>query len=122
MDLDSRRMPNEAFAVTRTIPIGATASGQLERVIDRLEHVDPVAYAKATGKKQLRVRYDASRVGFREIERLLDEVGIARPTGVWWRLRSAWYAFVDQNARGNARSGSGACCNRPPGAGGGNVT
>lgn len=121
MGLDSRKMLNEAFAVTRTIPIGATASGKLERVIDRLEHVESVAYAKATGKKQLRVRYDASCVGFREIERLL-EAGIARPTGVWWRLRSAWYAFIDQNARSNARSGSGACCNRPPGSGGGNGT
>lgn len=122
MALDSPKMLNEAFAVTRTIPIGATPSGQLERVIDRLEHVQPVAYAKATSKKQLRVRYDASCVGFREIERLLDEAGIARPTGVWWRLRSAWYAFVDQNARSNARSGSGGCCNRPPGSGGGSVT
>ena len=122
MGLDSRKTLNEPFTVTRTIPIAATGSGQLERAIDRLEHVEAVAYAKAARTDRLQVRYDASCFGFTELERLLDEAGIGRPTTLWWRFRAAWYAFVDQNARSNARSGGGACCNRPPGLGGGNGT
>lgn len=120
MGLDGRTTLNEAFTVTRTIPIVAAASGHVERVIESLENLEPVAYARVTGSDRLQVRYDASCFGFRELEHLLDDAGIVRPFGLWWRLRAAWYAFVDQNARSNARSGGGACCNRPPGLGGGN--
>lgn len=122
METGSSKTLNEAFAVTRTIPISAMGSRQLGRAIDDLEQVESVAYAKAAGKDRLQVRYDASRLGFREIERLLDEAGVGRPASVWWRLHAAWYAFLDDNARGNAKGGDGACCNRPPGSGGRNVT
>ena len=116
MELNSSEMLNDAFAVTRTIPVASAGPGQLEHAIERLECLESVAYAKA-GTHGLEVRYDASRFGFREIEHLLDAAGIARPSGLGWRLRAAWYAFVDENARSNARRGDGACCNRPPGPG-----
>lgn len=119
MGLDSSKALNEAFAVTRTIPVASAGPGQLEHAIERLECLEPVAYAKA-GANGLEVCYDASRLGFREIEQLLAEAGIGRPNGLGWRLRAAWYAFVDENARSNARRGDGACCNRPPGPGVGN--
>lgn len=120
MELDASKTLNDAFVVTRTILISAAGPGKLERAIDSLKRIEPVAYAKAAGRDRLQVRYDASSIGFHDIEHLLDEAGIARPTSVWWRFRSAWYAFVDQNARSNARGGGGACCNKPPGIGGSN--
>jgi hypothetical protein len=71
----------------------------------------------ATGPRgQLLVSYDSSLVGIRDIEALLDRAGIARASGFGWRLKSAWYRFLDENTRANAHSRGGACCNRPPSA------
>ncbi|MGA7179718.1 MAG: hypothetical protein WBX11_09060 [Thiobacillaceae bacterium] len=117
MEDDSMNERNDAFAVTRTIPISGADPGELERAIQNLGRIECVAYARASGNGRLRVRYDASCVGFRDIERLLDEAGVSRPSSFWWRIRSAWYAFLDQNARSNAIGGGGACCNKPPGIG-----
>ena len=44
----------------------------------------------------------------------LDKAGIACASGAWWRVKSAWYGFLDENAHANAHSQGGACCNRPP--------
>jgi hypothetical protein len=113
MELDKAGALNKAFAVTRTIPL--RDADALERAMDSLKRIEPIEYATAAGKNRLRIRYDASCVGFREIERLLDEAHVSRPNSLWWRLKSGWYAFLDQNARSNAMSGDGACCSRPPG-------
>ena len=83
--------------------------------VSSLKRIEPIEYATAAGKNRLRIRYAASCVGFREIERLLDEAQVTRPSSLWWRLKSGWYAFLDQNARSNAMSGDGECCSRPPG-------
>ncbi len=105
--------PENPFAVTRKIPI---ASGSSETVKDALHHLvefEPVLGASRSSGNWLKVTYDASCIGIRDVERMLDEVGAARDEGVIWSIRSAWYAFLDGNAKSNARS-SGACCNRPP--------
>lgn len=87
---------------------------QLEEAADKLRNIEPVSEVHIDGNDRLRVRYDASCVGFGDIERLLDESGIRRPDTFWWRFKSGLYRFFDSNARSNAPSKGGACCNRPP--------
>lgn len=101
------------FDVSRKIPLGAVAAKQLQEVVRQLRSLEPVLNTQVDKKSQLHITYDASRIGMREIEALLDESGIKFSSGYWSKLKQAWYRFLDDNARANARS-DGACCNRPP--------
>ena len=112
--MNDTRPAHGAFDVERRIPLGAVAMGSLQEAVQQLRAMDPVSDAQVDKQGRLRVAYDASRIGMREIEALLDQAGIARAAGFWPRLRLAWYRYLDENARDNARSGSRACCNRPP--------
>jgi hypothetical protein len=103
--------PN-AFLVRRTVPL-AEAPAAPEASLNALRAIEPIVEASVAGRT-LRLRYDASCVGFADIERLLGEAGIVPARGLAWRWRSAWYRFLDANARSNAQSGGGACCSRPP--------
>ncbi|HUW28635.1 MAG TPA: hypothetical protein VMV97_08490 [Sulfuriferula sp.] len=103
-----------SFAVTRKIPLAPAAAEKLQNAIQQLTAIETIIDAHVDRHGQLRISYDASSVGIRDIEALLDKAGIARTSGFWWRLKSAWYRFLDENAKSNARSGGGACCNRPP--------
>lgn len=112
--MNDTRPAHGAFDVERRIPLAAVAMGQLQEAVRQLRAMEPVNDAQVDKRGRLRIAYDASRIGLREIEEMLDESGIARATGFWPKLRLAWYRYLDENARANARSGSGACCNRPP--------
>lgn len=102
-----------AFVVKRTIPLASTPADTLDAGVRALRAIEPITDVHLDGDT-LRIRYDASCVGFREIEQLLAGSGIVPAAGLWWRCRSAWYRFLDSNARSNALSGGGACCSRPP--------
>lgn len=109
------------FDVTRKISLVPTAAEKLQDAVQQLTAIELIIDAHVDRHGQLRISYDASSVGIRDIEALLDKLDIARKSDIWWRLKSAWYRFLDENAKSNARSGGGACCNRPPSAhGGGN--
>jgi hypothetical protein len=114
MGLSNSSRTRGAFQVKRTIPVLDAQTEKLQQLANTLQAIESIAEVRVDDGR-LRVRYDASCVGLRDIERLLDEAGISRPTGFWWRLRSAWYAFLDRNARSNAIGGGGSCCNKPPG-------
>jgi hypothetical protein len=109
---------NDAFIVTRTIPLGSGCPGS-PAAAERLAEQPGVAFAKSRDDGGMEVRYDASRIGFHEIEHILDEAGLARPAGLGWRIKSEWFRFTDGNARANA-SATHACCSRPPVRAGGN--
>jgi len=102
-----------AFQVRRAIPLADVRPEKLEQAVQALRATGWLSDVGVDGRR-LRVSYDASGANFRDIERLLDEAGLQRPTSLWWRFRSAWYRFVDTNSRSNALSRGGACCNRPP--------
>lgn len=102
---------NEAFLVTRSVPL--VGEPELGAVADALAGLPGVAYSRPEEKGGLEIRYDASRLGFDEIEGVLDEAGIARPDSMWWRIKSEWFRFTDGNARSNAHAVH-ACCSRPP--------
>jgi len=104
------------FDVSRKIPLAPAAAEALQDAVRQLTAVDSILDAHIDRHGQLRISYDSASVGIRDIEALLDETGVARAAGAGWRLKSAWYRFLDENARANARSQGGACCNRPPSA------
>jgi len=102
------------FDVSRRIAVASGSPEQLRQAIQRLRAMAPVVDVELDRQNRLRVAYDASRLGMREIESLLDRLGIMPRHGFWSSLKQEWYRFLDDNARDNARSGGGACCNRPP--------
>lgn len=102
-----------AFQVRRTIPLANARPEKIEQAVQTLRAAEWLSDVHVEGRR-LRVAYDASAVNFRDIERLLDAAGMQRPASLWWRCQSAWYRFLDANARSNALSRGGACCSRPP--------
>lgn len=105
---------NRQFEVTRTIPLAPQAAETLAGALDALRATAGIIEARLARPASLMLRYDAAVIGIREIENFLQGTGVACNATRAWRLKSAWYAFVDGNARSNAASTGGACCNRPP--------
>lgn len=112
MSKDNAAELNQAFAVTRRIPVSA-AVDVLAAAAGTLAALPGVHSCRLDGTDRLVLRYDASRLGFPEIERLLDEAGVTRRDSRWWRIKAEWYRFTDGNLRSNA-SVTPACCSRPP--------
>jgi NADP-dependent 3-hydroxy acid dehydrogenase YdfG len=113
MDLFNSSRNSGAFEVTRTIPVHDAQPEKLQQLANTLQAIESIAEVRVDDGR-LHLRYDASSVGFQDIERLFNEAGLQRPTSLWWRCRSAWYRFLDTNAKSNALSKGGACCSRPP--------
>ncbi len=113
MTNDSKVGLDPAFTVTRSIPVMAALPDALTDVRNRLEALSAMADVRVEGES-LRLRYDASQLGFWEIEDLLDQAGVARPPGLWWRIKAEWFRFTDRNSRDNAHHVA-ACCSKPPG-------
>lgn len=107
------------FDVTRKISLAPAPTEKLQDAVGQLTSIEPIIDTHVDRHGQLRISYDASNVGIRDIEALLNKAGIARTSGFWWRLKSAWYRFLDENVKSNSHSVGGACCNRPPSAHGG---
>ena len=64
--------------------------------------------------RRLVLCYDAADVQWSELHPwLVDRLGLDT-SGILVRLKLAWYRFVDGNARANAQSRGGHCCNKPP--------
>lgn len=106
------------FDVSRKIPLVPFAAEKLQDAVRQLTALDPILDAHIDRRGHLRISYAVSHIDIRDIETLLDKAGIARASASWWRLKSAWYHFLDGNARANAHSQGGACCNRSPAASG----
>jgi hypothetical protein len=102
------------FDVSRTVLLAPASAERLNAAIQRLKNIEPIIDAGMDQHGRLRISYDASCVGIRDVEELLDEDGIGRASGLWWHLKSLWYRFLDENTRSNALSKGGACCSRPP--------
>jgi len=107
-------MSKGAFELTRKIPLAQSAKEKWQTAARQLMTVEPVIDARVDQRGILRIRYDASAIGIHDIASLLDELGIPRNADLWWKLKLAWFAYVDENARANAHTSGGACCNRPP--------
>ena len=114
MNETGEKLTKGPFDVNRTIPLFLVPAEKLQQAVEKISRLEPVIDVHADRQDRLHIRYDASVVSIRDIERLLDEAGVVRPSGFWWRFKLAWYRFLDDNARSNALSKGGACCSRPP--------
>lgn len=80
------------FAATRKIPLAPAAAEALQNAVRQLTAVDSILDARIDRHGQLRIAYDTSSIGIRDIEAWLERAGIARAAGAGWRLKSAWSA------------------------------
>lgn len=108
MSEDHAMTINPAFVVTRKVPVPTT-----DALVAALEALPGMEQAGTDADGRLTIRYDASLLGFPDIERVLDVAGAVRPDSLWWRFRAEWFRFTDGNARANAHA-THACCSRPP--------
>lgn len=113
MDRNTKPPETTAFLVTRGIPLSFTSQDQRDRVLTTLAQTDGVLGTRVDRNGRLRIHYDAARIGFGNIEHALTAAGLSLPKGTLWRLKSAWYRYVDANARSNAQAKAGACCSKP---------
>jgi hypothetical protein len=115
MNKTGTNKPNNAFVVHRKLSIPAILGKDCARMIrESFFVIDGVQeIVMDMDHKTMRITYDASQIGFDEIERLLSECGYP-VSGSWWsRYKSGWYSYLDENARANAKSKDGACCGNP---------
>lgn len=100
-------MTNDGFTVRRSLRLGAPAPAAAEV----LRALPAVAAVEVQGAR-LRVTYDNSRLGYRELQQALSEAGHPPASQGLERLRAGWYAYLDANAQANAGT-EGACCSNP---------
>lgn len=62
----------------------------------------------------LMARYDASRIKFNQILEQLPTLGVVVKTSRWFRIKAAWYDFVDTNIASQTNERPKPCCNRIP--------
>ncbi|MBI5936691.1 MAG: hypothetical protein HY850_02470 [Betaproteobacteria bacterium] len=101
-------------SVCRLVALAEGQTARIAAVAEQLRRLDGVSDVELRGAARLWLRYDAALIGYSEIERALDGAGLRRRTNLGWRLRSAWYRFLDENIQSNARTRSAACCSHPP--------
>ncbi len=107
-------MSNSAFELTRKMPLAYSAKEEWQDAARQLMTVEPVIDAQLDQHGILHISYDASSIDINNIASLLDELDLPLKNDFWWKLKLAWYSYVDANAQANARTSGGACCNRPP--------
>lgn len=113
-EVKSARMGGSAFDVRRKIPLAESARGRWQSAATRLLSIEPIHEASIDQHGLMRISYDASFIGVRDIESLLGELDIDLQSSFWWKIKSGWYSYVDENAQASACSTGGACCSRPP--------
>ncbi len=105
-----------AFVVRRRVSVaGLHAAAHGRAIRQRLRALPGVREVHVDVEKgRVQITYDASRVGFAEIEAGLADAGHRRCGGIVSRMKAWWYRYLDENARDNAQSRA-ACCSNPPG-------
>lgn len=97
------------FRTIPTDPIEFQASIQhLESCLKNQVHLE----LKPGGT--LRVRYNAVEIGFDRVLEQLQQLGITPRNTQWFRIRAAWYRYVDANVAAQAKMRPKPCCNRVP--------
>lgn len=107
--------PNEAFVVHRKLSIPEIQGKDCARNIrESFFGVDGVQEITLDADhKTIQITYDASQIGFGDIEYLLSDCGYPVSDSRWSRYKSGWYRFLDENAQSNAQSKGGSCCSNP---------
>lgn len=107
---------SDGFVVTRSLAVASWNAAGLAAAEARLRALQGFRSLTVNPRRRrLRLRYDAAVLGYGEIEAVLREAGLSPGQGIWQRGRSAWYRYLDANARDNAARGPQGCCSRPAG-------
>jgi cation transport ATPase len=108
---------DKAYLEDRTVSVPNINNEHCETVFH--EHFDDMTgmldIEVDYNRKNLRLVYDSSKVGFDEIEKTLATIGYPISDTNWSRMKAAMYRFQDENAKNNAHSTESACCSYPRG-------
>src|SRR3569833_3177642 len=91
---EKRQADKGPFDVSREIPLVPVPAENLQDAVRQLAALDPILDAHFDRCSHLRVSYAVSHIDIRDFETVLDMAGIARASGSWWCLLSAWYCFL----------------------------
>lgn len=115
MNEEQMKAENGNFVVTRRVPLANPVAGEtMQHVGEVLGSIEGVSSCRVDARRgRIQVMYDASRIGFAAIEQAVEGAGGVLARGGWARLKSAWFRYLDTNAKANAGGGAGACCSNP---------
>lgn len=98
--------------VTRVIPVALTLSqAQLQTFEARLNK--QISF-ELNSRGSLIIRYDAAVFGFTQVLSQLEQLGIKVRDSRWFRIKTEWYDFVDNNVASHANQRPKVSCNRVP--------
>ena len=84
------------------------------RILMNLASLPGVATASMSSRQnKIHLCYDATLVNIDTVLTLLHDAGCTLRYNWFDRLRLAWYRYVDENARKNAKLSGSACCSTP---------
>jgi hypothetical protein len=106
---------NPATVLKRTFRLQRGQSAPPHRRLDPMLTALPgvVETRLERSGRRLKLRYDATQIALDAILQRMDEIGIRPATGVWQRLKQAWYRYVDETVKENNHVKGGACCSNP---------
>lgn len=84
------------------------------RMLGRLRAMDGVLEVVGGEKLDIRVTYDFLRTDFGALLAALREEGVEPSSSRWFQLKAAWFQYLDETGRENAKLSAPPCCNRPP--------
>lgn len=62
---------------------------------------------------RIRIHYDNTIIDIETVIEILRNAGCPSRQRFWDRLKYGWWRYLDENARGNARSPGAPCCSNP---------
>lgn len=98
--------------VTRVIPVALTLS-QAQLQTFEVELNEQISLA-LNNRGHLIVRYDAALFEFIQVLSQLEQLGIKVRDSRWFRIKTEWYDFVDNNVATHANQRPKVSCNRVP--------
>jgi hypothetical protein len=95
--------------VRRRIPLSRACSDELT---GEVMTIDGVRQARCKGRG-LRLQYDVRQVDLSTIEGQLQRLGMDTRPSRYWRIKRAFYRYLDSNIRAVSGSSDAACCSNP---------
>jgi hypothetical protein len=84
------------------------------RILERLRAMEGVKEVSGGEKLDIRVTYDLQCTDFAALLAALKEEGVTPSPSRWFRLKAAWFQYLDETGRENANLPTPRCCNQPP--------
>jgi len=102
-------MSDNEQIVHRNIPLSSPCDK--ERLVELCE-LNGVQQAECK-KKKIQMIYDVSEINLSTIEAQLRKAGLALRLTMLWRIKRAFYRYVDDNIRASRGNNAASCCSNP---------